>query len=831
MRSVLLFLFAFVVAGLALWTFILRIVRLVEAIRWCVKGAVRGAAIYSALKDLVLALAFWAGSAFVLEKLAPDFAASLARGAAPLLGAMCAAFVAAGVFSESGRTDLAKSCWLAFSKHVSRQRRMTDSRLCTRLWRAAAWGDAMPRLVRTLVVVFDVETNESSFPVVLKEWASEMRAECAVRLGETGEQDAFPLLRILTGDTEGSVCEKAAEALARLGGPRAIEILAVGAAEWRQRGLGAAAGAAVRSLARMGAPAVAALIKLYESGVEEYLVIEALAEIGSAEAKEGLLRIVGEQPNSTGMHAAEKLDQMDRSWVTRSEARSLFPHLIKTLVDRDAVYHTRRDVARQYLDRIDPDWPNSKGAKETVESLVEALLSPAGEVREEALSVLGRIREDWVVEPLLNLARRHVSNPLAIGALAAHKDPRATEFLLWLVYADDPDRSEIGSNALSALLPPDVLREHIEEARKRREERAEEARKRREEHAMEVLRRAMTEFTRHLRAIAGFEDPLEGIADGVPPPDDITWDNSEALRNAKEMALGRLPESRALGIAELEDLIRRHPSSAAPYGLLAQALWGAARRDEAQRLLLRALPEVAEKSEIFDTLALQYNTEGEHPKAVAYYLLAAYAMGRKSTLWGGVIYLSGVYDNLDSKAARVCRELAAAMRGGNPVALDRQQAGNISLAVQSNEDVRALARSAWEGFLESKTRQMMAERAQQLPSVSTLPPVASRKPAEGFRGHCQSCGKSHTAFKVMAKRAFFLCSSSCEDRYGHLRAMAIRQRDVNVVADATGTLNLERLMARREQAKAAAFCWFCGARIRFDVDVCPSCNRSVDVLM
>ena len=237
-------------------------------------------------------------------------------------------------------------------------------------------------------------------------------------------------------------------------------------------------------------------------------------------------------------------------------------------------------------------------------------------------------------------------------------------------------------------------------------ERAEEARKFSRE-------RVMAEFRRCLRSIAGFDCPLEEIADAAPPAGDITWDNSEALRTANRMSLERHPETRAAGIRALEDLVRRYPASAAPRGLLGVALWRAGRRKEAEALLREAVPAVAEKSDIFDSLANGHSADGEHAMATAYYLLAAYSMGEQASLWGGVNYLSGVYSSLRPEAARTLHDLAAVMRGGHPVDLERQHVLNITLAVQSNADLRALAEAAWEGFLESKARQMLAGYASQ----------------------------------------------------------------------------------------------------------------------
>ncbi|MCI0411329.1 hypothetical protein L0222_00855 [bacterium] len=103
-------------------------------------------------------------------------------------------------------------------------------------------------------------------------------------------------------------------------------------------------------------------------------------------------------------------------------------------------------------------------------------------------------------------------------------------------------------------------------------------------------------------------------------------------------------------------------------------------------------------------------------------------------------------------------------------------------------------------------------------------------PPAGYRGFCQMCGKGGIHFKIFADRAFFLCSPDCENRYGTLRADAIKLSQVSTVIDETGSGMAEQIRVKRQNAyDSNSYCWFCGKAKKMGLDNCSSCNRQADV--
>lgn len=220
---------------------------------------------------------------------------------------------------------------------------------------------------------------------------------------------------------------------------------------------------------------------------------------------------------------------------------------------------------------------------------------------------------------------------------------------------------------------------------------------------MNIHRESQQNFSKLLREVApALSDPLS-IRDSVAPTSNITWDNSEDLREASQQA--RNPSTHAEGITKLKALCEHHPSSSAPYALLAQAMEQDHRCPEAEQLLLNALNKVHARSEILDMLGSIAKGNGDFLKATAYYLVAAYAMNPNSTDWGTIIYLSGVYRALGNESrANDCKDAAAAMRGGNPVQLTAEMYAAIEQAVEHNSILSDLANSAWPSLCDNIAR-------------------------------------------------------------------------------------------------------------------------------
>jgi hypothetical protein len=105
------------------------------------------------------------------------------------------------------------------------------------------------------------------------------------------------------------------------------------------------------------------------------------------------------------------------------------------------------------------------------------------------------------------------------------------------------------------------------------------------------------------------------------------------------------------------------------------------------------------------------------------------------------------------------------------------------------------------------------------------------RPSPGDKGYCQMCGKSDTPFKILADRAFLLCSKNCEDIYGSLRVEALQHKNVSLTFNVSG-MDISPLLESRERAYwSEAYCWFCGKTITMGAERCPSCGREPDVML
>ena len=233
-------------------------------------------------------------------------------------------------------------------------------------------------------------------------------------------------------------------------------------------------------------------------------------------------------------------------------------------------------------------------------------------------------------------------------------------------------------------------------------------------------------------------DPLR-LKDGDIPEDTITWDNSEDLREATRLTDS--PATRKQGIERLQELCQLFPESAAPYTLLAQALRYDGEYDQAEKLLVNALPNVSAKSEILDMLGNIFNYKEDHAKATAYYLLAAYAAGPKFREWGTYIYLYGIYQACkQEERAKDCYEIAAWMRGGNPVNLTSDKIASIRQAVASNPIICELANRAWPSICDKRelfqqSQSATAAHVSSEPALDSEPaeqPFLRRNPGESW---------------------------------------------------------------------------------------------------
>lgn len=157
-----------------------------------------------------------------------------------------------------------------------------------------------------------------------------------------------------------------------------------------------------------------------------------------------------------------------------------------------------------------------------------------------------------------------------------------------------------------------------------------------------------------------------------PSQEAITFDNSQALRNANELALNE--SSSEEGMRQLREIIENHSDCSAPYNLLAQALRKYKRNHEAEKLLFKAFNKVLKKSSIGNSLGSLYFFDlGDLEKSIEWFTKSILAESPENrSEWGSYLYLSGIYNSYGfEEEASLLKKLADHVRG-HPVLLSSE---------------------------------------------------------------------------------------------------------------------------------------------------------------
>lgn len=125
----------------------------------------------------------------------------------------------------------------------------------------------------------------------------------------------------------------------------------------------------------------------------------------------------------------DSLNKIYPNWNQTQAAKSTIPVYLKLLVDEDA---TIRNNADQIIMGLDNYWKTSEIAKNSVPIFISALTSNDPGVRSSAAEVLGEIKDDRAIEPLIAALEDEVNyvREEAVKALEIFEDKRAVEPLI-----------------------------------------------------------------------------------------------------------------------------------------------------------------------------------------------------------------------------------------------------------------------------------------------------------------------------------------------------------------------------------------------------------------
>jgi tetratricopeptide (TPR) repeat protein len=171
-------------------------------------------------------------------------------------------------------------------------------------------------------------------------------------------------------------------------------------------------------------------------------------------------------------------------------------------------------------------------------------------------------------------------------------------------------------------------------------------------------------------------------------------ERSEAFQAALTSANEQV--SREEGVVALSQLGREHPASVAPALALSDALESTAEIVAAERVLVAALPGVAEKSAVLERLALLFEGQGDYAKATAYHLLAANASRPGSRAWQSFRFLAALYrERGDADRARGIQKTADKIHGGAAPLLDGDKLKAIQYAMATDPRISEIANWAY----------------------------------------------------------------------------------------------------------------------------------------
>jgi HEAT repeat protein len=271
----------------------------------------------------------------------------------------------------------------------------------------------------------------------LKDADDGVRRAAAESLGKLGDARAVePLINLLKNDNFTS--HSVALALGRIGDKRAIEPLLEAIRRGKVEGGG------IEALTLLGwEPAddsqralVAITLRKWDEAVN----------LGEASV-EWLLEILSGSNMFIWEAAAETLGRIAPEHKSPDRLNSLIAKFIQRLVMGPG--HEENAVSRT-LEKLDPNWVKSDGARATVPMLIEALNNKDWSIRYKAEKTLGAIGDKRAAGPLADYLSKGVSET-AIDILGEIGDKRSVKPLLKVAYEDEI-WSERAISALAGVL-------------------------------------------------------------------------------------------------------------------------------------------------------------------------------------------------------------------------------------------------------------------------------------------------------------------------------------------------------------------------------------------
>ena len=197
-----------------------------------------------------------------------------------------------------------------------------------------------------------------------------------------------------------------------------------------------------------------------------------------------------------------------------------------------------------------------------------------------------------------------------------------------------------------------------------------------------------------------------------PDQEPITFENSQELREANELALNE--SSIEEGIQKLRNIVQKHPDCSSPNCLLAYALRQQKRVAEAEKLLLEAFPKVLKKSDLGNSLGILYFFDlGNLEKSTEWFVKSILAERPETrSNWGSYLYLSGIYNSygLQQEASQL-KKLADQIRG-HPASLSyewNQKLGNMK-SKASQQSITSILKETWNSAIKIELEKIPCRR-------------------------------------------------------------------------------------------------------------------------
>ncbi len=231
----------------------------------------------------------------------------------------------------------------------------------------------------------------------LSDKEKEVRKETAAALGEIGPEAAeetVPSLINTLADKDEDVRKSAVEALGKIGHPAMSRLIeSLGHADANVRAGAAQALDSIDPQWPLGEEAVQATDRFIKVLTDSFSsgrgnAAEALGIIGSEQSVPHLVNMLADAEEGVRNTAAGALDKIDPNWPQSKSARQSLQGLMKLLIANDSEV---RRVATEVLDKIDPLWHRSETARKSLAIFVKALGNTLPTARVAAAEILGKI--------------------------------------------------------------------------------------------------------------------------------------------------------------------------------------------------------------------------------------------------------------------------------------------------------------------------------------------------------------------------------------------------------------------------------------------------------